>query len=181
MWSDLQPKLDKTVEIFQADLAGVRAGRASAGLVDNLPVDVYGSVMPLKQIASVAVSDSRSLAIQPWDRANLGLIEKAISKSDLGLSPINDGILIRINIPPLSTERRDELVKLVRQKAEAAKVALRNLRHETFTKIDQQGKNKEIGEDEKARLQKQVQDKIDDYTARVEEALHSKEVEIATV
>ena len=181
MLEELGTKLGLTIESYKSDLAGVRAGRASAGLVENLNVDVYGSKMPLKQMASIAVPDSRSLAIQPWDKANLGPIEKAIRDSELSLNPINDGVMIRINIPPLSEERRSELTKLIGQKAEAARVSVRNIRHEAMSKIDAQVKAKEIGEDDQKRFEKQIQDKVTEANSKIDELLSQKEVEIKTI
>ena len=151
MLDELEAKLVKTIESLQTELNGIRAGRASASLVENLLVESYGSKMPLKQVASITVSDAKSLAIQPWDRGNLAPIERAIAQSDLGLNPINDGTMIRLNIPPLSSERRDELVKLVGQRAEAAKVSIRNLRHEAMDQIGRQVKDKVISEDDSKR------------------------------
>ena len=181
MLEELKAKLDHSLEVFREDLNGVRTGRAGAGLVENLIVDVYGSKMPLKQIASVAVPDARSLAIQPWDKANLASIEKAIRESDLGFNPMNDGTLVRINVPPLSEERRTELAKIASSKAEGAKVAIRNLRREVMDKISAQVKSKEIGEDEQVRLEKQVQEKVDSAVAVIDDLLKQKETEIKTV
>ena len=181
MLEELSSKLHATLESLQADLNGVRAGRASAGLVENLAVDVYGSRMTVKQIASIAVPDSKSLAIQPWDRANLGPLEKGIRDSELSLNPINDGVMIRINIPPLSAERREELIKLIGQKSEAARIAVRNLRHEAMGKIEAQLKAKEIGEDDQKRLEKQIQDQVTTANSKIDELLSQKEAEVRTV
>jgi len=181
MLEEFKTKLDHSLEMFREDLNGVRTGRASAGLVENLSVDVYGSKMTLKQIASVMVPDARSIAIQPWDKSNLGPIEKAIRESDLGFNPVNDGSMVRINVPPLSEERRDELVKIASSKAENARISVRNLRREIMDKIAGQIKDKLIGEDEQMRLEKQVQEKIDAVMARMEELFKQKETEIKTV
>ena len=181
MLDELEAKLVKTIESLQTELNGIRAGRASASLVENLLVESYGSKMPLKQVASITVSDAKSLAIQPWDRGNLAPIERAIAQSDLGLNPINDGTMIRLNIPPLSSERRDELVKLVGQRAEAAKVSIRNLRHEAMDQIGRQVKDKVISEDDSKRLEKTVQERVDHANGRVEQMLQAKEAGIKTV
>jgi ribosome recycling factor len=181
MLEELKTKLDQSLAAFREDLNSVRTGRAGAGLVENLMVDVYGSKMPLKQIASVMVPDARSLAIQPWDKANLAPIEKSIRESDLGFNPTNDGTMVRINVPPLSEERRTELSKIASGKAENAKVSIRNLRREVMDKITAQVKNKEIGEDEQARLEKQVQEKIDATVSQVDDLFKQKEAEIKTV
>lgn len=181
MLDELVGKISKTLDVLKDELAGIRAGRASASLVENLLVESYGSKVPLKQIGNITVTDARSLAIQPWDRANLAGIERAIAQSDLGLNPLNDGAMIRLNIPPLSAERRDELVKLIGQRAEAAKVTMRNLRHEAMEKISKQVKDKQMSEDEGKRLEKSVQEKIDQANAQVEQLLAAKETEIKTV
>lgn len=182
MLGELQLKLDKVIEVFRGDLATLRTGRASTGLVENLMVDSsYGSKMPVKQLANLTIPDSATIAIQPWDKGNLGPVEKAISQSSLGLSPINDGQTIRVNIPPLSSERREELVKVASEKAESARVSVRNLRREAMGKVEQQASNKTIGEDEQKRLERQIQDKIDEYNRQIDKILGEKEQEIKTV
>lgn len=181
MLEDLSRKLQQSVDALSTDLAGIRAGRASAGLVENLVADVYGTPMPIKAIASILVPDPKSLSIQPWDRANLAPIEKAIRDSELSLNPVNDGILVRIVIPPLSEERRAELVKLIGQKAEASKIAIRNIRHDAVSSIDADLKAKTIGEDDHKRLEKQIQDKVAEFNSKVDEQLSAKETELRTV
>lgn len=181
MLEDLSHKLQQTLDSFANDLAGIRAGRASAGLVENLVADVYGTPMPIKSIASIMVPDPKSLAIQPWDKSNLAPIEKAIRDSELSLNPVNDGVLVRIVIPPLSEERRSELVKLIGQKAEAAKISIRNVRHEAVSAIDADLKAKAIGEDDHKRLEKQIQDKVAEFNGKVDEQLSAKETELRTV
>ena len=181
MLSEFNQKLAQSVESFANELAGIRAGRASAGLVENLMADVYGNKMAIKTIASIMVPDARSIAIQPWDKANLAPIEKAISESEMSLNPMNDGEMVRINIPPLSEERRAELVKLIGQKAETARIAVRNIRHDILAKSDRDLKDKAIGEDEHARLQKQVQEEVNKTNAKIDEMLAAKETEIKTV
>jgi ribosome recycling factor len=150
-------------------------------LVEGVLVESYGQKVPLKQVANISVTDSQTLAIQPWDRANLAAIEKAISISDLGVNPANDGSIIRISIPPLSAERREELVKMAAQKAENARIAIRNLRHDTMGQIEHQLKAKEIGEDEQKRMEKVVQDQVDVANTEVDKLLKAKEQEIRTV
>lgn len=177
MLSELKSKLDKAVEILQSELNKVQAGRASAGLVEGLNVDVYGSMMPLNQIANITVPDSKTVAIQPWDKANLAPIEQAIAKSDMGLNPINDGVVIRISIPLLSAERRTELVKMTGAKTEDAKVVMRNIRRDAMEDIKKQG----VGEDEQKRLEKQVQDTVDEYVSKMDVMLSEKENEITTI
>ncbi len=181
MLEEIKQRFNQSVESLRADLAGVRTGRASSGLVENLVVDVYGSKMPLLQIASITVPDARSIAIQPWDKANLAPIEKSIRESELSLNPVNDGIIIRIAIPPLSEERREELVKLANQKVEQGKVSIRNIRHDAKSKLDAQLKDKSIGEDEHARLEKQIQDLVNDFNSKIDEMQKQKDAEIRTV
>ena len=182
MLSELQTKLDKAIEVFRGDLSTLRAGRANTGLVENLIVDsTYGTKMPIKQLANITIPDNATVAIQPWDKGNLGPIERAISQSSLGLAPANDGQTIRITIPPLSSERRDELAKIASEKAEAARVAVRNLRREAMAKVEQQAKDKAIGEDEQKRLEKQIQDKISECNQQIDKILSEKEQEIRTV
>jgi len=181
MLEELDRKLAQTLESLSADLSGIRAGRASAGLVENLIADVYGTPMPVKVIGSIMVPDAKSLAIQPWDKSNLAPIEKAIRDSDLSLNPVNDGIMIRINIPPLSEERRAELIKLVSQKAEASKISVRNIRHEAVSGADADLKAKTIGEDDHKRLEKQIQDKVAAANTKIDEQLAAKETELKTI
>lgn len=181
MLDELNQKLTAAFEALNTELGGIRAGRASAGLVENLMADVYGAKTPIKQIASITVPDPKSLAIQPWDKSNLAPIEKAVRDSELSLNPINDGLMIRINIPPLSEERRMELVKLIGQKSEAAKIAVRNIRHDFVSRIDSELKAKTLGEDDHKRQEKQIQDKIGEFNAKIDDALSAKETEIKTV
>lgn len=181
MLGELKSKLDKAVAVLRIELNKVQAGRASASLVDGLNVDVYGSIMPLNQIANVTVPDSKTVAIQPWDKANLAPIEQSITKSDIGLNPVNDGVVIRISIPPLSAERREELVRIVRGKAENAKISVRTIRQDVFNKISAQEKNKEIGEDDAKRQQSQVQAEVDKYNSDINKISGVKETEITTV
>jgi len=181
MENDLKQKLAQTIEVFKTDLAGVRTGRATSGLVEGVIVESYGQKMPLKQIANISVGDSQSIAIQPWDKANLAAIEKGIAASDLGLNPMNDGTMIRINIPPLSAERREELVKVAAGKAEAAKISIRNVRHEAMSVIDAQLKAKEISEDDQKRLEKTAQDQVDQANIQIEQLLKAKETDIRSI
>jgi ribosome recycling factor len=171
-------KMDKAIGAFDRDLARVRTGRASAALLEGINVDYYGTSMPLNQVASVAIPESRLLTIQPWDIKILGDIEKAILKSDLGLTPTNDGKIIRVNVPPLTEERRKELVKLVKKTAEECKVAIRNVRREAIERLKSQKKAKEISEDDLFRLQDEAQKVTDDHIKKVEVIVADKEKEI---
>jgi ribosome recycling factor len=139
------------------ELAKLRTGRASPALLDGVKVDYYGSTLPLKQVATVSIPEPRLIIIQPWDKTNLGEIEKAIHKSAIGLTPDNDGNVIRLSIPPLTTERREELVKLTQKLGEDIKVAIRNVRREANTEIKKEEKNKNISEDTSFQTQEEVQ------------------------
>jgi ribosome recycling factor len=171
-------KMDKAINVFNRDLSRVRTGRASTALLEGINVDYYGTSMPLNQVASIAVPESRLLTIQPWDSKILGDIEKAILKSDLGLTPNNDGKIIRVNVPPLTEERRKELVKLVKKMAEDCKIAIRNVRREAIDFLKNQKKAKEISEDDLFKFQDEVQKLTDDHIKKVESITVDKEKEI---
>ncbi len=176
--NDADRRMDKAIEAFEKDLAHVRTGRASAALLEGITVDYYGTSMPLNQVASIAVPESRLLTIQPWDNNILGDIEKAILASDLGLTPSNDGKIIRVSVPPLTEERRKELVRLIKKMAEDCRVAIRNVRRDAIEKLKAQKKDKELSEDEMYKLQDDVQKLTDRHIKQVEGVLAKKEKEI---
>lgn len=172
---------EKTINHLREEYSRLQAGRANASLVENLMVNVYGSDQPMKNIASISVPDSKSLMIQPWDKGNLGPIEKAIQISDLGLNPVNDGNVVRINIPPMTEERRTGLTKNVKKLAEEAKVAVRTSRqdaHNAFKKLKNDG---EITEDDLHSADKKLQDSVDDANSKIDEVCKNKEDDIMTV
>jgi ribosome recycling factor len=171
-------KMDKVLEVMARDLSRVRTGRASVALLEGIKVDCYGTTMPLPQVASLAAPESRLLTVQPWDPAVLADIEKAILKSDLGLNPVNDGKLIRLPIPALTTERRKELVKMVKKMAEEAKVALRNIRREANEDLKEMKKEKLLPEDDAHRGTEEVQKVTDDFIKKVDVQAAEKEKEI---
>lgn len=171
-------KMDKVLEAMARDLSRVRTGRASVALLEGIKVDCYGTTMPLPQVASLAAPESRLLTVQPWDSSVLGDIEKAILKSDLGLNPVNDGKIIRLPIPALTTERRKELVKMVKKMEEEAKVALRNIRREANDDFKEMKKEKLMSEDDSRRGQDEVQKITDEYTKKAEGQSADKEQEI---
>jgi ribosome recycling factor len=171
-------KMDKSVSLLAQELAKLRTGRASPALLDGVKVDYYGSTLPLKQVATVSIPEPRLIIIQPWDKTNLGEIEKAIHKSAIGLTPDNDGNVIRLSIPPLTTERREELVKLTQKLGEDIKVAIRNVRREANTEIKKEEKNKNISEDTSFQTQEEVQKITNEFTKKVDEILRKKEKEI---
>ena len=178
---DTETRMGKTVDSLRQELTRIRTGKANPALLDNIRVPCYDQEMPLKQIASIAVPDPRQIVVQPWDKSILNDIEKAIQKADLGLNPNNDGSFIRIPIPPLTEERRKDLVKAVRKMAEDAKIALRNIRRDANEQLKASEKDGEISEDESRRAQDKVQDLIDNKTSDLEELLRRKEQEIMEV
>ena len=178
---DIEAKMEKTLSAFKTDLGRVRTGRASLALFDTIRIDYYGTSTPLQQAATMAVPEPRLITIQPWDTSVIGEIEKAILKSELGLTPINDGKIIRIAIPRLTEERRKELVKVVKKMAEATKVALRNIRREANDSLKGQEKNKKISQDQLRQWMDKVQESTDKYIQKVDEVLAAKEKEILEV
>lgn len=175
---DVKRKMNKVLEVLAQDLARVRTGRASVALLEGIRVEAYDTTLPLPQVASLAAPEPRLLTIQPWDPNLLGEIEKAILKSDLGLTPANDGKIIRLPIPVLTTERRKELVKVVKKMAEDAKVSLRNVRREGNDRLKELKKDKGISEDEAHRAQDEVQKITDDFIKKVDAQAADKEKEI---
>jgi len=171
-------KMDKVLESMARDLSRVRTGRASVALLEGIKVDCYGTTMPLPQVASLAAPEPRLLTVQPWDSTVLSDIDKAILKSDLGLNPVNDGKIIRLPIPALTTERRKDLVKMVKKMEEEGKVALRNLRREANEDLKEMKKEKLLSEDEAHRGQDEVQKVTDEYIKKVEDQGVEKEKEI---
>ncbi len=175
---DLKRRMHGAVEALKHELAGLRTGRASTALIDPIHVDVYGANMPLNQVATVSVPEPRLLTVQVWDRSNVQPVEKAIRAANLGLNPITDGQLIRLPIPDMTEERRKELAKLVGQYAEKARVAVRNVRRDGMDHLKQDEKKHEISEDERKRLEHEVQKLTDDTIKEIDEAAHAKEKEI---
>jgi len=178
---EAKASMQKVVESAKEDFGTIRTGRANPALLDRVMVDYYGVPTPLKQTASVSAPEPRLLVIQPWDKNSIKDVEKAIMKSDLGLTPTTDGDVIRIAIPQLSEERRKELVRLVRNEAEEHRVGVRNVRREANAKLKEMEKAGDISEDESRRTQDEVQRLTDDYIARVDELLKKKEEEIMEV
>jgi ribosome recycling factor len=171
-------KMEKVLEVMARDLSRIRTGRASVALLEGIKVDAYGTSMPLPQVASLAAPEPRLLTVQPWDLGLLSDVEKAILKSDLGLTPMNDGKLLRLPIPALTTERRKELVKMVKKMAEEAKVALRNVRREANEDLKEMKKEKMLSEDDAHRAQEEVQKVTDDFIKKVDGQAAEKEKEI---
>ncbi len=174
-------KMTGALDALKKEFASVRTGRASLGLLDGITVDYYGTPTPLQQLASLSVPESRQIAIQPWEQRIIPEIEKAIMKSDLGLTPMNDGKMIRINIPVLTEERRKQLVKVVRKRAEETKVAVRNIRRDANEELKKLEKEKHTSEDEVKKEQEEIQKVTDSFIKKVDEVLAHKEKEIMEV
>jgi ribosome recycling factor len=175
---DAETRMQSALEVLGREFAGVRTGRANAALLEGIRVDYYDTPTPLNQVASVSVPDGRTLTIQPWDQGALVKIERAIQKSDLGLTPANDGKVIRLSLPPLNEERRKQLAKSVGKLAEEARVAIRNVRREAKEKVKALLKDKKISEDDERRSETELQKLTDRFTQKVEELLKKKEQEI---
>ncbi len=178
---EVEAKMEKTLSSFKGDLNKVRTGRASLALFDDIRVDYYGTPTPLNQMATLAVPEARLITIQPWDTSVIGDIEKAILKSELGVTPANDGKIIRITIPRLTEERRKELVKVVKKMAEGAKVSVRNIRREANDQLKVLEKDKKISQDQLHQWMEKVQTSTDKYIKKVDEVLAAKEKEILEI
>jgi len=178
---DMAEKMENSLEAFKQELTRIRTGRASLSLLDGIRVDAYGSSLPLNQVGTLTIPESRQIVIQPWDPQVMSGIEKAILKSELGLTPMSDGKVIRINIPQLTEERRREFVKMVKKIAEEYRVAVRNHRRDAIDTFKKQKKNKEISEDEQFKLQDETQKETDGYIAKIDEVAAEKENEVMEV
>ena len=178
---DVKEQMQNSVDATQRAFNTIRTGRANASLLDRINVDYYGSPTPLKSLANINTPDASTITIQPYDPGSVALIEKAIQMSDLGLNPSNDGSVIRLNIPPLTSDRRKELVKMASKMAEEGKVGVRNARRDAIDSVRKQEKAKEISEDEARDLQDQIQKLTDKFVKEVEKVLADKEKDIMTV
>jgi ribosome recycling factor len=179
--ADATRRMDKSIESTRHEFNSVRTGRASAALLDRIVIDYYGTPTPLKNLATIGTPEARLLTVQPFDPTSLKAIEKAIQESDLGLQPSNDGKLIRLPIPPLTEERRKELVRVVRRYAEDGKVAIRNVRRDVMRHLEELVRNGDVGDDEERRAENQVQKLTDEHTKSIDELLKHKEAEIMEV
>ena len=174
-------KMDKTIEVFAKELTSLRTGRANANMLDLVKVDVYGQQMPINQVASITTPEARMINIQVWDLNNVSLVDSAIKKSQLGLNPQIDGQLIRLPVPDLSEERRNEIKKVIKSMGEKCKVSIRNVRRDANDELKKLLKSKEIGEDEEKSFEKNVQTLTDKHILIVDEKVSSKEKEIMTI
>lgn len=179
--TDLSERMEKAIQSLRRDLATIRTGRANATLLDTISVEYYGVVTPLNQVANISTPDVRTLSIQPWDKSTLGEIEKAILRSDLGLTPSNDGTLIRLNIPMLTEDRRKELTKIAKRMGEDAKVAVRNIRRDVNEDLKRQEKDKLVSEDDSHRMLEEIQKSTDKFVLVIDEVVAHKEKEIMEV
>ena len=179
--NNYKQKMNKTFDVFTKDLSALRTGRANASMLDIIKVDVYGQKMPINQLGTITAPEPRTLNIQVWDQNNVMLIDSSIRKSELGLNPQIDGQLIRIPIPNLNEERRNELKKIIKTMAEKSRVSIRNIRREANDRLKKDLKDKKISEDENKNLEKKIQKLTDDQVSELEKKLNSKEKEIMTV
>jgi len=178
---ELKTKGQAALDHLHSEFSKIQTGRASAALVEMLMVDSYGTKMPLKSLANITVPDAKTISIQPWDRGQIASVEKAIRDSNLGLNPQNNGIAIHLNLPPLTEERRKELVKVLHRYAEESRIVVRNLRHEALDQLKALEKAKEIGEDQLEVAEKEAQKHVDGFNAQIEEAAKKKEKDVMTV
>ena len=181
VYYEVDYKMERSLAALRKELSRIRTGRATLALLEGIDVDYYGTATPLNQMATLAAPESRLLTIQPWDKSQIGLIEKALQRSDLGLTPMNDGKIIRLSIPPLTAERRKDLVKKVKKIGEDAKIALRNVRRDGNETLKDLEKTKDISQDDLRRGQEQVQKITDRFISQVDDVLNAKEHEILEV
>jgi ribosome recycling factor len=179
--ADSENRMKKTVESVEHALTAIRTGHAHVGLVDHVMVDYFGSMMPVNQLATIAAPEARLLTIQPWDKNAMSAIEKALQKSDLGLNPSNDGAMIRLAIPPLTEQRRKDLIKVVHSRVEDGRVAVRNVRRDGIEHVRKLIQSKEASEDDQRRAQEQLQKLTDRYIAVIDERGKGKEAELSEV
>jgi len=177
----IKPRLEKTINYLKSELLGLQAGRATPSLIENLEVNAYGQKMLLKELGAIQVPEPRLIIIKPWDKEIITNIEAAIRESKIGISPVTEEDFIRLNVPPLSEERRKELVKIVNEKIEECKVSVRRSREEVWREIQEMEKNKEITEDDRYKAKDELQKLIDEYNKKIDEMKKKKEEEIMTI
>ena len=180
-YPEYEGRMNKRVDDFHAELKTIRAGRANASVLDKVAVEYYGTMTPIAQIGSISVPEPRMLVIQPWDQSVLSEIEKAINKSEIGITPQNDGKVIRLNFPPLTEERRKELVKTVKKYSEEAKVQIRNIRRDALEDFKKKQKASEITEDDYKIAEKDIQKLTDDYVKQIDQLVEKKEKELSEI
>lgn len=175
---ETKQKMEKSLGLLTAELAKIRTGRASPALLDGIKVEHYNSVMPLNQLATISIPEPRLIVIQPWDKTALSAIEKALHRSNIGLTPNNDGVVIRLSLPPLTAERREELIKLTQKLGEECRIAVRNVRRDANNDLKKLEKEKKLTEDEARRTQDETQKMTDEFIKKIDETLKKKEKEI---
>ena len=178
---DARERMDKSIEAFRLEITKIRTGKATTALLDGIKVNYYGNPTPLNQTANVSVLDAHTLSITPWEKSLVGEIDRAILTADLGLNPVNDGTNIKVPIPPLTEERRKDMVKLVKKFGEDAKIAVRNVRRDANDHLKKQEKEKEISEDQRHDFEKEVQDLTDAHITKIDDMIKHKEKEIMEV
>ncbi|HBT49389.1 MAG: Ribosome-recycling factor [Caldanaerobacter subterraneus] len=178
---DSEERMKKTLNVLKSELAAIRAGRANPALLDRITVNYYGTPTPLNRLATITAPEPRVLVVQPWDVSQIGEIEKAIQKSDLGINPVSDGKVLRLVLPELTEERRKELVKLVHKKAEEARIAVRQIRRDANDLVKKMEKNGEISEDERKRREEEIQKLTDKYIKEIDKMVEAKEKEIMEI
>jgi len=178
---ETEQKMEKSIEVIRREFATVRTGRASRSLVENIKVDYYGSSIPIRQLANISIPEAQLIVIQPWDPTALEAIERAIMKSNLGLMPNNDGKVIRISVPQLSQERREDLIKIIKNIAEQGRVSIRSIRRDSNEKLKKAKLSSEISEDEEFKLHKEVQNLTDKYIKEIDDLFEHKEKEIREI
>ena len=179
--TDSKVKMQKTIESFQNNLSKIRTGRANISLLDHISIDYYGTLTPLNQVAAINVADSSTLTIQPYEKNFSAVIEKVIRESDLGLNPVGVGDLIRVPMPPLTEERRKDLIKVVKSEGEGSKISVRNIRRDSNDELKKLTKNKEISEDEERRLQDIIQKNTDTFITEIDTMIDVKEKDLLTI
>lgn len=177
----IKPGLEKTIDYLKQELAGLQTGRATPSLLENLEVECYNQKMPLKQLAAIQMPEPRLIIVRPWDKSIIPDIEKAISRSKLGLSPVTEEDFIRLNVPPLSEERRKEIVKILQEKVEECRISIRRHREDVWKEIQTMEQNKEISEDDKFKAKDDLQKLVDEYNKKIEEISNKKKEEIMKV
>ncbi len=178
---NLRPKMEAALEKLAENFRQLRTGKANSALVENILVSYYGTKVPLKQMANISIPDPNSIAVQPWDNNSLGDIELALRNSELGINPSNDGRLIRITLPPMTAERREELVKMLHQTAEECRIAIRNLREESWKEIKKLENQKQITEDDRYNAEKELNKLIDEYNLKINDLIENKEKDLRAI
>ena len=178
---DVENRMDSSLQSAKSELSGIRAGRASPSMLDSIKIDAYGQKMNINQLGNITTPDARSISIDIWDQSNVNFVEKSIRESDLGINPIVEGNLIRLPLPQLTEERRDEFLKMARKIAENSKVAIRNIRRDGIEKIKKLEKNKEIGQDDSKKYQASVEQITSNYTDSIDKSLKSKEEDLKQI